>query len=508
MRANRKPVLMPIEGMDFSKPAKYIGEVDGFPKNLRIYRNELRKREGTSKYGSVAVAGAPIMGLGVLELPSGTKYLLRCSTLNIEYYDIGTSAWVDINVAPFAGTSSDFFSFANMPEQGYIAFTNGVDLPRKWTGSGNNSVLLNAPKCKYLCWVQPYLLAAHTTGAGGYPFEIKWCDTDAPTNWTTGNSGSQMLSDDPSPIKNVIKMNEYAAIYKRDSLWLGRKVSVSDVWQFDCVFSGDGLFASRTVADVNGIHYFMGKSDFYRWNGSQKEPIGEKVRDDVFRRVSRISAEQCHALHVAELSEVWWYIITAGNSYPTEIWKYNYRKGFWYYDTCNNITASTRWYRVDSETWNDESGTWDEAMDVWDEGAAVADYEEIITGRSDGHTLRMNYNSVNDDDVAVAAEFVSKDFTLDADEFYKRWLQLDVEMKGIGNVYAYYSIDEGNAWVNIPYNSTTAYVTLSEAYTKYEFYCDVVSEKIRFKFTCDGSSHLFYMRGFRPYYRAREEVRA
>lgn len=492
----RKPVLAPSSGLDYSIPSTLADRRHGFPKNARYWRGEVKKRPGKTKYGTVGVTNQ-VMGFGELRTSSGTNYILRASKTQLQKFNTSTNEWDNITSTPFTGGNENFFQFANVSENGIILITNGVDNIRQWNGSGNNSLLGGGPgKAKYITYVTPYVLLANLNEGGDVnPWKVKWNDTDAPETWSGGNSGSALLTNETSVIKNIIQLNEYAAVYKQKALWLGRKVETANIWEFDCVKTGVGLAASRAVAGANGLHYFMGENDFYVWNGARDESIGGAVRDAVFSSIDRSKIERCHALHVMELNEIWFFVILNGQDWPTTIWKYNYSTGFWYYDTCNNLTAAAKWQRVDTETWDDDTpGTWDSALDTWDAGTSVADWEEVLFGRDDGHSLKLDYNSTDDDGNAVDSWFETIDFHADKLEFNKRWLQLDFWAKGPGDLKFYYSTDFGNTWTYV----TTH--TLTDVYSKYECYFDVVSDQIRFRFRCDSSGGMFYLRAFYPYY--------
>lgn len=503
----RKGVLLPVLGIDFSKPSTFIDDRAGFPTNVRFYRNELRKRPGKTVLNEVVADSTQIMGLGKLELPS-TKYLVRASKAKLEKLNTGTNTWDSIANTNFTGGDEDFFSFATVTESQILIITNGFDSIRKWNGSGNNSALGGSPGfAKFVTYLSPYVLLAYVTESGDIkPWKVKWCDTDAPETWSGGNAGSALLSSEPSPIRQIMKLNEFVAVYKEESLHLGRKVETSDIFVFEPIKSGIGLVAPRAVADAEGNHYFMGLNDFYVWNGLRVDSIGKGVRDEVFSRLNRTKQARCFALHIQELTEVWFFVIISGYDWPTEVWKFNYREGFWYQDTCDQLTAAIKWQSFSSRTWDDMTGTWDQQNEIWDSGTNATNWEDIVFGLSTGFCHQLNYNTTNDNGVAVNSYFITKDFTGDTLEFNKRWLKIDIWAKGPGKLYIDYSTDEGNTWTNIPKSSATAYIDMDNVYTKYDLYFDVWAEKIRFRFRNAESDEVFYIRNFYPYYLPREEM--
>lgn len=508
----RKGILLPVEGIDYSKPAAFIGPRAGFPKNLRVIKGEYCKRPGKTLYGADACAGGQIMGLGVLDLPT-IKYLIRGSKTKLQVYNTTTLVWNDVTATPFSGGDEDFFSFANVTESQIVVATNGYDAIRKWAGTGNFSILGGSPgKAKYAAYVTPYLLLAHLDeGAAILPWKVKWCDTDAPEVWAGGNAGSSLLTSEPSPLQNIKRLNEFCAAYKENSLWLGYKVDPPDIFRFSCVVTGKGLGSPRALAETEGAHFFMGFNDFYQWNGAGLPiSIGAPVRDRVFATLDRSKIKRCFALHIENLHEIWFYIVVSGGTWPTEVWKYDYRTGYWYFDTCDSLTAAITWKKISTQAWDDDTGGWDEALDVWDSGDSILDWEEIIFGNSGGYTSRLDYNTTNDLGLAVLGQYETGDFTADVFEFNKRWLQLDVWARDYNSarLYVDYSTDEGDTWTNIPYSANQAYIELGQKIQVYRMYFDIVSPTIRFRFRNAEISGQFYLRNFYPYYLAREEAKA
>lgn len=506
----KKGIISPgIEGLDFSKPAFLLSPSSGRVQNMRYHRGEMRKRYGKSAYGAAAISGYQVMGLGKFEdMSSGTQQLLRASRTDLEAYNAVAGTWASIIATAFTGGEDDFFSFANVTESRIVTISNGVDRIRKWNGSGNATLLGgNPPLSKYQAYLSPYLLLANVTESGDVqPTKVRWCDTGNPEIWDSGNADEALCGNDPSPIRQILTLDRYAAIYKRDSLWIGRP-DAFDIFDFQCEKTGIGLAGPRCVADVAGIHYFMSLSessiDFHRWNGGIPEPFGNAVRDEIAGKIATNYLQHCFAIHVPHYNEVWFFIVVAGNTWPTLIYKFNYRTGFWYMDTCSQITAAIIWKATNSITWDEMSGAWDNLAATWDEMTVSGDYE-LILGDSSGYTLKEDILQLNDNGTAIDSYVETPDFIGDDLERMERWLRCDVWAAGIGKLYVDYSTDEGSSWTNLPFDSTTAYATLSLTYTKFEFYIDIVSEKVRFRVRNAISGETFYLRALYGWYLSRE----
>lgn len=506
----RKGVLLPAKGVNFAIPGTFVEDQQAFAENMRYDRGWMRKRPGKTTLGGQTPDADQIMGYGVLRLSSGTRHLLRASKRVIQHYKPVTDTWETISIISggFTSGDEDFMAFADVTEYEAIVSSNFKDPMYLWGGSGNQTLLGGSPpKAKYLTYVTPYLLAAYIDdGINVNPWKVQWPDTDDPETWVGGNSGSALLTDEASPIQNIAKLNEYAAAYKKDSLVVGVKVDPPDIFRFETVKTGIGLLASRAFADAEGHHYFMGKNDFYRWNGIRVESIGAAVREYIFSRINTAKIDRCFAMHVQEQTEVWFFILTSSGNWPTEVWKYNYRFGFWYFDECASMTAGIKWVNVVSPTWDDLAGTWDQQQTSWDGLASGQGTEQIVFGSSSGLSAKLDYTVTDDQGSEVEARFISKDFSADSFEFGARWLKLDLWAKGPGVLYMDYSTDGGSNWINIPWQSSQKYVDLDGVVRKYEWYFDVWASKIRFRFRNSESNKTFFMQQFTPYYLNREEL--
>lgn len=503
----RKPVLMPIVGLDYMNPSTMINDRGGFPKNIRLSRNNLRKREGKDLLQTgVMLGGLKVLHITQYPLASQVTRLIRFSPDNAEKYNTTTGAWDNITGADFTGSDTDFFSTTTAEDQ--LIITNGVDNVRVYNDAGNTADMVassgNVPKAKFIEYNKGYLMMAYTTKVGTtYPTGVDWSDTGDITDWGSGNCGSSQLYHDPLPIRGMKNLNEFTMVYKKNSIYAGRLVDTSDVFIFDLLFTGIGLTSNRALVDYRGAHYFMGTDDFYVFKGVRPESIGDAtIKREVFSRLDGPNQNKCFAVHVSEQDEIWFFVVISGYDWPTEIWKYNYRTGFWYYDTCDQLTAAAVYYSSASMAWNDLSGTWNAQAFRWDDKLATSESPLIVFGDTSGNVFRQNLLLHNDNGVAVDGSWESMDFTADKFETYKRWLQLDFEAKG-NSVDIEYSTDYGSTWTSIKNNYA---LTGDWPTSHYRVFFDIVARNIRFRFRNNRVGETFYLRQFYPYYLEREET--
>lgn len=499
----RKAELMPVKGIDRSIPSTYLPEGNAFPENMTYLQGEMKKRDGTTTFGDVAIGGHKILHLATFETSTGIVYFIRHTRYNIEKYNTGSSAYDDITGSDMSGAETDYFSSAVITEDDVYVFTNYTDNIRKWTAAGNTQLLGGSPpKARYIEYMTPYLLLANVEESGtALPTKVRWSDTGDIENWTTGNSGSQLLTHEPSAIRGMRQMGDFIFFYKEKSIYRGRQVSSSDVFSIEPFDFDKGLYSPRTVVNAEGVHFYMGLNDFYMNNGIRVNPIGAAVREFIFNRLNREKNTSCHALYNSPLKEIWFFITISGQSLPTEIWKYRYDLGFWYKDSIQNVITAAEYKIVTSLTWDTAPGVWNGQTVSWDDMSGQADAPAIIIGRDDGYTYRFNPRTHNDKGSPFTGKLETRDFTglppagngkigIEEDQ---RWLQLDLWAKG-SSVKIYYSTDFGESWTYIKE------FTLTAAVAKYTCYFDIISPTIRFKFENEKSEGNFTIRSFVPYY--------
>lgn len=497
----RKPELQPVKGIDLSVPGSYLQDGYAFPQNMQYYRGEMRKRSGRSDLGGVTIGANPALHLAAFETSAGTIYLIRHTKQNVERYNTGTGLWNDITGVDLNGANTNYFASTVVNEYDLYLFVNDmIDNVRKYDGSGVTGDLGGSPgKARCIEYITPYVLLANLEESGdAFPYKLKWSDTGDPETWLGGNSGSVLLSDEPSAIRTLKKLKTYGFAYKEKSVYRGQKVSTSSIFDFPGPFTiGKGIYAPRAIADTGEAHYYMGIQDFHANNGVRIDDIGKPVREYVFNRLNRNANTACHAVHVEELKEVWFFIVTASESYPTEVWKYNYEVGFWYFDTIVNCLCSATYKKTSTISWNDVTGSWDQWAGIWDAQSGTTTAPFPVFGFQDGMTQRIDDAVFNDSGSAIISKIETKDFSglqnkgIERDT---RWLQFDIWARG-DQAKLWYSVDEGTNWYYIGAKTLTR-----ENVQRHTFYFDVIAPHIRFKIQADGVDQTLVIRGFSPYF--------
>lgn len=496
----RSPDLTIEKGLDFSIPSVYLGQGKNFPQNFQLYRGEMKKRDGRTVLGGVMLGGQKVLHLGVLELSSGTQRLIRHSKQNVERWNAGAGQWEDITPFPggdLTGTELDFFQSCVVTESDLYLFTQRKDAIKKYGDSGKFASLGGSPpKAGAIEYLSPYVLIGDILdGASELRSKVAWCDTGQPEVWSGGNSGSVLLADEPSFIKRIKKLLEYAFVYKEKSVYRGRQVGGSSIFDFGGPFyEGKGIASRRAIAGNGSSDFYMGLFDFHENNGVRIFDIGAPVREYIFNRLNRARIETCFALHVELYKEVWFFVTPVGFDWPSEVWKYNYERGFWYYDTVQNCITAANYKQTTSLTWNTYKKKWSEAVGTWNTVGGLSDAPFQVFGYKDGFIDRVDPSVSLDREAAFTAKIESKDYTglvHRGIEYDSRWQQFDVWARGRGKIRLSYSTDYGSTWVSV------GDLELPDTTEKLSFWFDVVAAHIRFRVEILDIGQI---RSWTPYY--------
>lgn len=511
MPALRIKAPLPILGLNVGSPAEFIDSRQARNcQNMEINRQIIRKRIGTQVLG--ASLGERVMALRALVLGEQV-FLLRLGLTKTELLDVIAGTWSSVAGAAWTGTSGDLFDFT-FPLIGgskVMVMTNGVDAIRKYSGVGNTALLGGTPpKARFTVYYQSYLLLLFVIDSGNnFAQRVQWPDTGNPESWTPGvgsNAGSTDLVEDGEDITGGDLFGQYVAVHKRSSIYLGYLVQGSKVFQFDRRSTGVGTCARDTIQNLpDGTQIFLALDGLHLFNGITAPLIPSPIMDEIRETMNPANAFKAKSILVREKDEYWVFVPIGSDTEAQTCYKYNYRLGYAWKDTRQNLTAVSTYFLTSDSTWDEEVGTWDQASDRWDDVINLALNPIPVFGDTVGNTSqRMDVGA--DAGTAIDAFWESKDFTcqdlgMDEDGRMARWQEMQVWMKG-NTVTLYYSTNGGTSWVS------AGTLTLSADYPSDDapqyFYFDVISTRIRFRFRNSVSGETFTLKNFVVKARPRE----
>jgi hypothetical protein len=147
------------------------------------------------------------------------------------------------------------------------------------------------------------------------PMLIRWCDVNNYNSWTaliTNQAGSYRLPKG-SKIIQCLQGPQQGLIWTDLALWAMQYVGPPFVYQFNEVGVNCGLIGRKAAGSMNGVVYWMGPSQFFRFAGSGVEPIRCPVWDVVFQDLDTDNFDKIRIATNSRFGEVSWFYPTKSN---------------------------------------------------------------------------------------------------------------------------------------------------------------------------------------------------
>ncbi len=155
-------------------------------------------------------------------------------------------------------------------------------------------------------------------GPDGQYTSVQWSSKGRMDHWDTGtyvDTGLQILGDSPDWIMALQKMGDYLIAYRERSIWVGRKTYISDP---SLLFEpapgqGVGIASAQSIGDLGEEHIFLGWDDVYIFSLAGMNPIGTRVKEEMFYGSHGIIPEyvrNCTGIIAEEFDEYWLFIPT------------------------------------------------------------------------------------------------------------------------------------------------------------------------------------------------------
>lgn len=487
-----KTVLpIPILGIRTDKPGTLIDERETPDcQNVRIERQQIKKREGWSQIG--VVSSGIIQYLGEFNR-EGVDYFFRITPTKFNWWNNPAAAWTDYTGTALTGSAIIPVSAAvtKLSGKNILVFTNYVDAIRKWETGGNTAALGGSPPIpKFLLGFNRFLLAAYIKdGADIYPERVQWPDYDDPETWTeaTNNNAGSYDLDDGFPITGLFRLGSNVIVPKTDSIWLGYLTGDDRVFQFDAVERRLGFLVGNTIQVIpGGLALGLSKHGIVEFNGLRARLAVPGIFEDIRDYTAPNLVNQSFAGIVAELNEYWLFIPLTGQSYPTRLYRYNYVTGQVYKDLVTNITAMGLMTQLSRTLIDDMTGTIDSYTGIIDQIIQESFYPLVILGDSSSKCYKLDYDLKDEAGTAISAYWCSADIVANPG-YYSHYTELFFEGKG-DTVVISYSTDEGTTY------TTLETLTLTSSMATHFIPCDILAEKLRIRVANAVSGENFTMR--------------
>lgn len=292
----------------------------------------------------VSALGAAALGAALVVDLAGTSYSFAGTTTGL--YKAGSSSWSDVTRSSggaYSASSDTRWRFAQFGNT--TLATQKADVVQ-FSNSGATfanvvlSVTKFPPKSSLIESSQGFVILADCddTGAGlgtsyGNSPNRWWCSAQFDySDWTPAASTqctTGLLTDSPGKITGLKRLGSEIVAYKDTSLYRGFYSKDAAVWTFAMVPGEAGTASHESIVDIGDAHLFVGKSDFYRFDGSRPVAIGDGIREWFFGQLNASYAYKIVSLHDKPSGNVYWFYPSGSSSSLNACVVYNYKTGKW-----------------------------------------------------------------------------------------------------------------------------------------------------------------------------------
>lgn len=175
-----------------------------------------------------------------------------------------------------------FTQFGNV-----IIGTNNSDAMQAYTLGTSTAfadLAAGAPRCKFLTVVRDFVVTAFTTESSTvYPARVRWSGINDETTWGTSQVTQADFQDIPDGGQIVgIRGGEFGLVLMEKGISRMSYVGTPFVFQFDNISRGKGCIAAGSIAQIQGVTFFLSDDGFYMCDGQQVTAIGSEKVDRWF----------------------------------------------------------------------------------------------------------------------------------------------------------------------------------------------------------------------------------
>ena len=232
--------------------------------------------------GSTFTGGTAISMASVQFLDETSRIFL--STNSQIYMSSAFVSWTNVgrSTAYATATASLPWAFAQFEDATLAAQKSNV-LQRR-TATGNFADVSGAPSAAYLEIVNQFAFVANTATSSS-----QWiCSAlGNPTDWApsvTTQCATGQLTSAPGPITGMKRLGDNIVIYKEHAIFLGRYVGPqSNTWAFEKIPGSIGCIANGSIIDIGYAHLFIGRNDFYIFDGTRPIALNAPCREHIMQ---------------------------------------------------------------------------------------------------------------------------------------------------------------------------------------------------------------------------------
>jgi len=276
-------------------------------------------------------AAEPLVSLYAAKNPDSTTQLFTSGSSKI-YTVSGIGALTEVKSGMTTGINDKvrFTQFGKV-----VITTNNADKLQSWTlGTSTAFADLDttAPIAKYITVVRDFVVVANTyESAEQKQYRVRWSAINDETDWTEDVNTQSDYQDIPDGGQIVgIRGGEFGLVFLERAISRMTYVGTPFIFQFDNISRNKGCMVAGSIAQYQGITFFLSDDGFYMCDGQQVIPIGSEKVDRFFIDDASESDYGSMSAAVDPIRKlvIWNYVAIDGNrnliiyNFATKKWTY------------------------------------------------------------------------------------------------------------------------------------------------------------------------------------------
>jgi hypothetical protein len=229
-----------------------------------------------------SAAAENLTSLYAAKAPDSNTYFFAAGATKI-YTVSGSGTLTQVNTGLTTGTN-DRVRFTQFGKS--VIICNNAEKLKSWvlgTSTTFAEVAATAPIAKFITVVRDFVVCANTFETTQQQYRVRWSAINDETDWVENVNTQSDYQDIPDGGQIMgIRGGEFGLVLLERSIHRMTYVGTPFIFQFDNISRNKGCMVSGSVAQYQGITFFLSDDGFYMCDGQQVVPIGAEKVDRFF----------------------------------------------------------------------------------------------------------------------------------------------------------------------------------------------------------------------------------
>jgi hypothetical protein len=227
-------------------------------------------------------AAENLTSLYAAKKPDGNTELFAAGASKIYTVSgVGTITQVKTGMTTGAADRVRFTQFGKR-----VISANNADRLQAWTLGTSTSfadLSATAPIAKFITVVRDFVVCANTLETTQQQYRVRWSAINDETDWTEDVNTQSDYQDIPDGGQIVgIRGGEFGLVLLERAIHRMTYVGTPFIFQFDNISRGKGCMVSGSIAQYQGVTFFLSDDGFYVCDGQNVTAIGAEKVDRYF----------------------------------------------------------------------------------------------------------------------------------------------------------------------------------------------------------------------------------